>query len=128
MRKAWEVWTVGDGYDPASFIEAYADKGQAERKIQRLRRSHPYQRYTLRRRKHPEKRIFGTRAHTRARMKSSRSLERKTYGRAPKNQYGLTYARWLAAAGLTYSKAGRHHRAAWHAGEDPSDYRPTRRR
>jgi hypothetical protein len=36
------------------------------------------------------------------------------------NMYGLTYARWLAAAHL---KANKTTKLAWEAGEDPADYR-----
>lgn len=42
-----------------------------------------------------------------------------------RNEYGLTYARWCAAASCHPSPAAR---AAWSEGEDPSDYRAAAQR
>lgn len=42
----WEIWT-SDGY----YVARYKDKGEAQRRVTQLRRSHPYQRYMLRRRR-----------------------------------------------------------------------------
>ena len=37
--------------------------------------------------------------------------------------YGLTFSKWLAAAGRTDSASEYDLRAAWRAGEDPAEYR-----
>lgn len=39
------------------------------------------------------------------------------------NAYGLTFQRWLAAAGRSDSASEYDLRAAWRAGEDPAEYR-----
>lgn len=45
--RAWELWSLGEGYDEPFYIAAFADKGQAEERMRRLKRSNPHARYTL---------------------------------------------------------------------------------
>ncbi len=54
---AWQLWSVEDGR-PAYFVNAYKDKRAAQDKMRRLKRSHPYQRYTLKHRRTDPKRLF----------------------------------------------------------------------
>lgn len=66
-HKAWEVWSRGEDGDRPHFVEAYADKGEAQRKVSRLRASHPYAHYMLKHRRVASARTFGTRGHRRSR-------------------------------------------------------------
>lgn len=67
---AWEVWSRGEHGDDPYFVEAFQDKGEAERRILRLRASQrrsgtrPY-RYELRRRRSSPRQHFGTRSRRR---------------------------------------------------------------
>jgi hypothetical protein len=63
---AWEVWSRGDRYNEPGFVEAFKDKGEAERRIRRLRLSHPHVHYMLKHRRVAAHHQFGSRAHTRA--------------------------------------------------------------
>lgn len=49
--KAWEVWSEGDLWEGPLYIASYSDKGEAERHMRRLQRSHRGYRYYLKHRK-----------------------------------------------------------------------------
>lgn len=77
-RRAWELWSLGypEERDEPMFVNAYADKGAAERFRKRLQRSHPGVVYEIRHTKRSSARqLFGTRAHYRHRVRTTR-LER----------------------------------------------------
>lgn len=58
--RAWELWTIGDRYDEPAFIVAFKDKGEAQRRMRRLKRSHPSVRYTIKHTQRVSKRrLFG---------------------------------------------------------------------
>lgn len=65
--RGWELWSLGDKDGPSEphYIDSYKDKGEAERRMKRLKASHPYTRYTLKRRRVESKRMFGSRNRTR---------------------------------------------------------------
>lgn len=63
LLQGWAVWTQGDRYEKAHFIEAFHDKGKAQDRIKRLQKSQkrsgmrPYS-YTLKRVRLPKRRFF----------------------------------------------------------------------
>lgn len=54
---AWQIWSEDLGEAP-SHVQSYADKGQAQAFIKRLKRSHPHVRYVLRHAPVPTHRLF----------------------------------------------------------------------
>ena len=70
LVRSWEVWSRGDDYDEPMFIESFADRETALRRIKRLQASQrrsgyrPY-RYELRRRKRSSRGLFEKRRSSR---------------------------------------------------------------
>jgi hypothetical protein len=63
--KAWELWSTGDRYDEPHYIATYSDKGEAERHMRRLKKSHPYVHYTLKHKKVAHRHLMSTSRRTR---------------------------------------------------------------
>lgn len=76
--RSWQLWADGNDRDGRYFVEAFKDKGEAERRMQRLRSSHPGVRYTITRGRTRARQQFGSRSRRRARATRDRSPRART--------------------------------------------------
>ena len=67
---AWEVWSRDRDYrDGDGFVAAFKDKGEAQKRMRSLKRSHPHVEYYVKRRRVAAHMQFGSRAHARRRTR-----------------------------------------------------------